>query len=108
MTAFALLSALLVADDYDFMHGAAVQLNRPLVVAVACESPKGPWLTCRVSAPWHWRKVPGLIVSRPDGKVGLEYVGELPATATANDVRRLLFPAVENKRVSAPMRSANC
>lgn len=87
-------------SEYEVLRRAAITLNKPLVVGVGCEPPRGPWLSCRVPVPFHWQTTPGILVSRPSN-------GELYLTdtlvffASAADVRIALAAAVSFPSVSA-------
>jgi hypothetical protein len=78
-------------SGYEEMRAEAMRIGISLIVGVGCDPPAGEWLTIRVEAPWHaWLK-PCMIVTRPaDGD--LAWVADLPASASANDIRRVLAP----------------
>jgi hypothetical protein len=84
------LVAVFPIEHYEDARWSAVQAGRPLVVGVRCSPPAGEWFTCR-SADWPWGQGEFLVVSSPaNGELWRR--GDLPAAATADDVRRLLNP----------------
>ena len=90
-------------SEYDVLRRAAIVLNKPLVVGVGCEPPRGPWLRCRVPAPFHWQVTPGIMVSRPSNG-DLDLLDTLVFFASAGDVRAVLAKSVS---VAAPLVPAH-
>ena len=53
------------APTYNTLVPLAIALDKPLVIGVGCEPPRGPWIGLRVESPWHGWTRPCVIVSRP-------------------------------------------
>ena len=90
-----LILAMFTADalDYSGMYHKAMKERSPLVVGVGCAPPDGPWLVTFTKT-LEGHKAPCIVVGKPDDGF-MRLVSKLPATATADEVAKVVAPATK-------------